>query len=160
MWSAGVYTTFVIKFHAWVILGAKVQETLTLGFCGHSWVQAIDATVANLYLWTSTRAPRSTRGRCEHEILILSHLTLEWWSWPWILVDASGVQGINATETNFYYFWTTHKGRCKGAWHSDFVTFDLGEMTLNLGFLWALFCPRYWCHSTFGLLMRGRCAWT
>ena len=42
------------------------------------------------------------------------------------------------------------------------VTFNLGAMTLTLGFLWMLLCPRYDANlpgCAWGLTMRDRCAY-
>ena len=34
---------------------------------------------------------------------------------------------------------------CAWAWHFGPTPFDVGAMTLTLGILWMLLCPRYWC---------------
>ncbi len=37
------------------------------------------------------------------------------------------------------------RGSCAWAWNFGPVTFDRGAMTLTLGILWMLLCPRCWC---------------
>ena len=40
------------------------------------------------------------------------------------------------------------KHGCAGAWNVGPVTLDIGAVTLTLGFLWTIQCPRFWCQCS------------
>ena len=66
---------------------------------------------------------------------------------PQMVADATATKVFELPYPN----WVTGppmRGRCVWAWNFGSVTFDLGAMTLTLGFLWTLLYPRYW--SQFG----------
>ena len=79
---------------------------------------------------------------------------MEFWScdfWPWSYdLDLGNLVGAPVPRV-FMPVWPAWacglpmRYSCAWAWNFGPVTFDLGTMTLTLGILWTILCPRYWC---------------
>ena len=77
----------------------------------------------------------------EHGMLVLWPLTLEPWPWPGFLVDAPVLMVLMP----IWPVWICGilvRDRCVFVWNFGPVTFDLGAMSLTLGFLWSY----WWIH--------------